>query len=110
MTNILNSTAAIPVMVGLAQSKLAYRLVTPASVLCGCISGLLGVIVYGVIRAPGWGLSAADGIHEVFLGMFPSMLLWTIKGRCRDGILSLLVDNLFTAKAASGLTQSSTSL
>ena len=69
MTNILNSTAAIPVMLGLAQGKLAYRIVTPASVLCGCLSGLLAVIVYGVIRAPGWGLAAADGIHEVFLGL-----------------------------------------
>lgn len=69
----------------------------------------MGVIVYGVIRAPGWGRSAADGIHEVFLGILPSMLSWTIKGRCWHGILSP-VDNACTAKAASRLTQSSTSL
>ena len=68
MTNILNSTAAIPVMLGLLRGELAYRLVTPASVLCGCLTGLLSVILYGVVQASHWGVSKADGIHRVFLG------------------------------------------
>lgn len=68
LTNILNASATIPVLMGLWRGKLAHRIITPASVLFGCILGLMSVIVYGVIQAPHWGLSTNEALHTIFLG------------------------------------------
>ena len=68
LTNILNASAAIPVLMGLWRGRLAQRIITPASCLFGCILGLVSVIVYAVIQAPHWGLSNNEALHSVFLG------------------------------------------
>ena len=68
LTNILNASATIPILMGLWRGKLAYRIITPASALFGCILGLISVIVYAILQAPHWGLSNNEALHTVFLG------------------------------------------
>ena len=68
LTNILNASATIPILMGLWRGKLAYRIITPASALFGCILGLISVIVYAILQAPHWGVSNNEALHSVFLG------------------------------------------
>ena len=78
LTNILNATAAIPILLGLWRGPLAQKIITPASALFGCLLAIAAVVVYGILQAPHWGISQALALHRVFLGKVfanPSMLI-----------------------------------
>ena len=67
LANLITTTSTLPVLAGLITHRWAHRLVTPATMLFGCLLGFVSLIVYARIQQPHWGLSLSGALHNVFI-------------------------------------------
>ena len=75
LANLITTTSSVPVLLGLWQHRWANYLVTPFSVLSGCVLSFFSLVVYAAIRKGGWGLSMAGAMHMVNTSLSLSAVL-----------------------------------
>lgn len=75
LANLITTTSTIPVLLGLLPGRAAQKVVTPFSVVAGCLTGLAAVFVWALRRPAG--VSYSSSLHSAFLVAYdyPQFLL-----------------------------------
>lgn len=70
LTSLLTCTSTLPILAGLLRGDVASRLVTPVSVLFGCVFSFVSLLFWGIYQSQHMGLSYKDAMHHVFLDAY----------------------------------------